>query len=162
MNSGRSLIKLSCICFVCFPDLTVKAAASTNKTTKTMHTSTQLVRRSVAFQQMLSILQCEYRFLTSILFDLWNHIFNNWQGYYVSTLIVRHANWENILPKTTYLNPSVHHWNAKMCTSKYTVHFPPLLYISEISCQNSWVFATQLPWMCLFLLQMSGELKYCD
>lgn len=41
--------------------------------------------------------------------------------------------------KTTYLNPSVHHWNAKICTSKYTVHFSPLLYVLEISCQNSWV-----------------------
>lgn len=41
MNSGRSLIKLSCICFVCLAvDLAVKAAVSTNKTTKTMHIST--------------------------------------------------------------------------------------------------------------------------
>lgn len=38
----------------------------------------------------------------------------------------------------TYLNPSVHRWNAKICTSKYTVHFF-LFYILETSCQNSWV-----------------------
>lgn len=49
MNSGRSLINLSCICFVCLSDLAVKAAGSTNKTTKTMHISTQLVRESIAF-----------------------------------------------------------------------------------------------------------------
>lgn len=41
MNSGRSLITLSCICFVCFPDLVVKAATSTNKTTR------QTVRETV-------------------------------------------------------------------------------------------------------------------
>lgn len=124
MNSGRSLIKLSCICFVCFPDLAVKEAASTNKTTKTMHMSSQL-------DSALLLNRCEVSDSWNIfldldlpsLFDLWNHIFNNWQVEYNSTLIVKHAKWESILPKTTYLNPSVHHWNAKICTSKYTVHF---------------------------------------
>lgn len=42
--------------------------------------------------------------------------------------IIPHSLWSMpsgraFLQKTTYLNPSVHHWNAKICTSKYTVHF---------------------------------------
>ena len=106
MNSGRSLIKLSCICFVCLPVLAVKAAASTNKTTKTMQMSTQLDRQSSV---LLS--RCEVSvgwnialdLASPILFDLWNHIFNNWQVEYNSTLIVKHAKWESILPKNHLL-----------------------------------------------------------
>ncbi len=44
--------------------------------------------------------------------------------------IIPHSLWSMpsgraFFQKTTYLNPSVHHWNAKICTSKYTVHFFP-------------------------------------
>lgn len=120
------------------PDLAVKAATST--TAKTMRTCPQLIRRSIAFEKRMfsiSLLEfCSWPWFTHLIRLMKSH-FYNWQVQYNSTPIVRHAKWESI-PKNTYLNPSVHHWNAKMCTSKYTVHFF-LLHISEISCQNSWV-----------------------
>lgn len=164
MNSGRSLIKLSCICFVCLAvDLAVKAAVSTNKTTKTMHIST--------------VSQTVHCFWTNVKYpsvgiSLLTLIYPSYLTYEITFLtigkcsIIQHSLWSMpsgraFFQKTTYLNPSVHHWNAKICSSKYTVHFFFPLYLGDIL-PKQLGFATQLPWMCLFLLQMSGELKYSD
>lgn len=59
--------------------------------------------------------------------------------------IIPHSLWSMpsgraFFQKTTYLNPSVHHWNAKICTSKYTVHFFP--------CFISWRYPAKTAGFC--------------
>lgn len=137
MNSGRSLITLSCICFVCFPDLVVKAATSTNKTTR------QTVRETVlCIWTNYSYHSIGTSFLTLIdppylTYEIIFLTIGTWS-------LIPHSLWSMpsgrafFQKNLTYLNPSVHHWNAKIFTSKYTVHFF-LFYILETSCQNSWV-----------------------
>lgn len=138
VNSGRSLINLSCICFVCLPDLAVKAAKSTNKNNH-KHTVCQWIHCFWINVKYLSV----WKLLLTL-------IYPSYLTYEITFLtigkssIIPHSLWSMpsgraFFQKTTYLNPSVHHWNAKICTSKYTVHFFSLLYILEISCQNSWV-----------------------
>lgn len=141
MNSGRSLIKLSCICFVCFPDLAVKAAASTNKTTRTMHISTQLVRQSIAFWTNVKY--------PSVGISLLTLIYPSYLTYEITFLTI--GKW-SIIPHSLWGMPTGRAFFQKPPTwiHQYTIEMPRfvlpntlciffLLYISEISCQNSWV-----------------------
>lgn len=124
VNSGRSLINLSCICFVCLPDLAVKAAKSTNKNNH-KHTVCQWIHCFWINVKYLSV----WKLLLTL-------IYPSYLTYEITFLtigkssIIPHSLWSMpsgraFFQKNTYLNPSVHHWNAKICTSKYTVHFFP-------------------------------------
>lgn len=163
MNSERSLIKLSCICFVCFLDLAVKAAGSTNKTTKTMHKSTPLVRVH-CFWTNVKYLSVGISILTLI--------YPSYLTYEITFLTIGK---KSIIPHSLCSMPSGRVFFQKPPTwiHQYTIEMPRfvlpntlcIFFFSFISWRypaKTAGFATQLPWMCLFLFQMSGELKYYD
>jgi len=81
-------------------------------------------------------------------------------------IIIPHSLWGMPTGRTFFQKPPtwIHQYTIEMprfvLPNTLCIFFPPLYFGDILPKQLG--FATQLPWMCLFLLQMSGELKYCD
>lgn len=122
-------------------------------------TNKSTVWKSVALERVVSgILSAVLDLELPILFDLWNSCFFVFL-YQLATIVWCQVGAHS--SKTTYLNPSVHHWNAKICASKYTVHFSPL-YLGDILPKQLGLPFSFRQCVYFYLLQMSGELKYND
>lgn len=160
MNSGRSLITLSCIGFVCFPVLLVWAATYINKPRQTNSPTVWLFLRANAASRLTrdasSDLHVRGKFDWMKFQQLGSHSLIPLSLWGMPT---GRAFFQK---QPTCLNPSA---KALKCQDLYfQTHFA--VYSSTLHLGDELPeqlgFATHFPRMWLFLLQMSGELKCCD